>query len=148
MNQAPPRAAASRPPLWRRSVLGWAGRAVARVHGRPALGDGLSDPSVARRRSVRGLATEGSTDDVAAVAWRAARPVVGRRRRVWSRRNAAVSEGGFALIAVLWLLVALSAIGVQAALETRTERLAAANLLDQTRSREVAMAGARAPTFM
>ncbi|HUE95601.1 MAG TPA: hypothetical protein VMN39_03030 [Longimicrobiaceae bacterium] len=48
---------------------------------------------------------------------------------------------GFALIAVLWLLVALSAVGMHAALETRTERLASANLLDQARSREVALAG-------
>lgn len=51
-------------------------------------------------------------------------------------------RAGFALIAVLWLLVALSAIGVHAALEFRTERLAAANLIDVSRSREVASAGA------
>jgi general secretion pathway protein K len=42
---------------------------------------------------------------------------------------------------VLWLLVGLSAVGVHAALETRTERLASANLLDQARSREIALAG-------
>ncbi len=65
---------------------------------------------------------------------------VGGRGRL--RPGGPAAEGGFALIAVLWLLVALSAIGVQAAMETRTERLAAANLLDRTRSREIALAGA------
>jgi type II secretory pathway component PulK len=49
---------------------------------------------------------------------------------------------GFILIAVLWLLVALSGIGIHAAVTLRTERLAAANLLDEARGREAALAGA------
>jgi len=48
---------------------------------------------------------------------------------------------GFILIAALWLLVALGAVGLDAALRSRTRRLAAANLLDQTRARAAAMAG-------
>src|SRR5690606_34426056 len=50
-------------------------------------------------------------------------------------------RGGFILIAVLWLLVALGAVGLNAAMTARTERLAAANLLDAARAREVALAG-------
>jgi general secretion pathway protein K len=52
------------------------------------------------------------------------------------------SRGGFVLIAVLWLLVALGAVGLHVGLEMRTERLAAANVLDETRAREAAAAGA------
>lgn len=48
---------------------------------------------------------------------------------------------GFILIAALWLLVALGAVGLDAALRSRTRRLAAANLLDETRARAAAVAG-------
>jgi type II secretory pathway component PulK len=48
---------------------------------------------------------------------------------------------GFVLIAALWLVVALGAVGLDAALRSRARRLAAANLLDQTRARMVALAG-------
>lgn len=51
-------------------------------------------------------------------------------------------ERGFILITALWLLIALGAVGLNAALHSRTERLAAANLLDQTRARAAATAGA------
>ena len=49
---------------------------------------------------------------------------------------------GFILITVLWLLVALGAVGLNAAMRFRTERLATANLLDEARGREAANAGA------
>jgi general secretion pathway protein K len=49
---------------------------------------------------------------------------------------------GFVLIAALWLVVALGAVGLDASLRSRARRLAAANLLDQTRARAVAMGGA------
>lgn len=49
---------------------------------------------------------------------------------------------GFVLIAALWLLVALGAVGLNAGLQMRTERLAAANSLDRARAREAAFAGA------
>ena len=49
---------------------------------------------------------------------------------------------GFVLIAVLWLVVALGAAGLHAGLAMRTERLAAANVLDQERARQTAQAGA------
>lgn len=52
------------------------------------------------------------------------------------------SEQGFILIAVLWLLVSLSAVAIHAGLRGRSERLAAANTLDHARAREVARAGA------
>jgi general secretion pathway protein K len=48
---------------------------------------------------------------------------------------------GFVLIAALWLVVALGAVGLDAALRSRARRLAAANLLDQTRARMIALAG-------
>jgi type II secretory pathway component PulK len=48
---------------------------------------------------------------------------------------------GFVLIAALWLLVALGAVGLDAALRSRTRRLAAANLLDEARARAAAIAG-------
>jgi general secretion pathway protein K len=51
-------------------------------------------------------------------------------------------ERGFVLIAVLWLLVALSAVGLDAGLRGRSERLAAANAIDETRARAAAQAGA------
>ena len=51
-------------------------------------------------------------------------------------------RGGFVLMAALWLLVALSAVGLDAALRHRKHRIAAANLLDQTRMRAAADAGA------
>lgn len=56
----------------------------------------------------------------------------GRRRR--DRR-------GFALVAALWLLVALSALGLELALHSRSARLATANTLDQSRGRAAALAG-------
>jgi len=49
---------------------------------------------------------------------------------------------GFALIAALWLLIALSAVGLDAAIRSKTRRLAAANVLDQARARAAAEAGA------
>ena len=52
-----------------------------------------------------------------------------------------VGRGGFVLIATLWLLVALGAVGLDAALRSRTRRLAAANILDASRARAAAMAG-------
>lgn len=45
------------------------------------------------------------------------------------------SRRGFVLIAALWILVALSAVGLQAALESQTRRRASANLVDETRAR-------------
>jgi general secretion pathway protein K len=51
------------------------------------------------------------------------------------------SRPGFVLVAALWLLVALGAVGLDAALRSRTRRLAAANLLDETRARSAAVAG-------
>jgi type II secretory pathway component PulK len=53
-----------------------------------------------------------------------------------------VGRDGFVLIAALWLLVALGAVGLHVGIEMRTERLAAANLLDEGRAREAAFAGA------
>jgi len=50
-------------------------------------------------------------------------------------------RAGFILVAVLWLIVALGAVGLDASLRSRTRRLAAANVLDQTRARAAAMAG-------
>ncbi len=57
-------------------------------------------------------------------------------------RDRAGREEGFILIAVLWLLVALSAVGIHAGLAMRTERLAVANVLDEVHARQWAMAGA------
>lgn len=51
------------------------------------------------------------------------------------------SGNGFVLVAALWLLVALGAVGLDAALRSRTRRLAAANLIDETRARAAAVAG-------
>jgi general secretion pathway protein K len=58
------------------------------------------------------------------------------------RHSSPSARDGFVLIAVLWLLVALGAVGLHVGLEMRTERLAAANLLDESRAREAAFAGA------
>jgi type II secretory pathway component PulK len=52
------------------------------------------------------------------------------------------SEQGFILLSVLWLLVALGAVGLHGSLRMKTERIAAANTLDELRAREAAMAGA------
>ena len=48
---------------------------------------------------------------------------------------------GFALVAALWLLVALSSVGLQTALASRARRQAAANLLDEVRARAAVVAG-------
>jgi general secretion pathway protein K len=48
---------------------------------------------------------------------------------------------GFALIAALWLLVALSVVGLEFSLAARQQRLAAANLLEDARGRAAAEAG-------
>jgi general secretion pathway protein K len=48
---------------------------------------------------------------------------------------------GFVLVAALWLIVALGAVGLDAALRSQAQRLAAANQLDASRSREAALAG-------
>jgi type II secretory pathway component PulK len=56
-------------------------------------------------------------------------------------RSAVRSRGGFVLIATLWLIVALSAVALDAALRSQPERLAAANRLDEARAREAALAG-------
>ena len=51
------------------------------------------------------------------------------------------SRSGFALIATLWLVIALGAVGMQAALSSRARRQAAANVLDGARARAAAIAG-------
>jgi len=48
---------------------------------------------------------------------------------------------GFALVAALWLLVALGSVGLHAALASRARRQAAANLLDEVRARAAVVAG-------
>ena len=48
---------------------------------------------------------------------------------------------GFVLVAALWLLVALGAVGLDAAVRSKARRLPAANLIDQTRARDAALAG-------
>ena len=57
---------------------------------------------------------------------RADRPSVSSRRGPPTRVPSAGrgAEGGFVLIAALWLLVALGAVGLHAGIEMRTERLA------------------------
>jgi type II secretory pathway component PulK len=69
----------------------------------------------------------------------AKRARVGRTPR---KRGRTGGQDGFILIAALWLLVALGAVGLHVGIEMRTERLAAANLLDEQRAREAAFAGA------
>ena len=51
------------------------------------------------------------------------------------------NRDGFALVAALWLLVALGSVGLQAALASRTRRQATANLLDEVRARAAVVAG-------
>jgi general secretion pathway protein K len=51
------------------------------------------------------------------------------------------TRAGFALIAALWLLVALAAIGLQFSLQGRERRLAAGNVLEEVRTRAAAEAG-------
>lgn len=50
--------------------------------------------------------------------------------------------GGFILLAALWLLVALGAVGLHATMVYQPRQLAAANTLEQTRARAAALAGA------
>jgi general secretion pathway protein K len=50
-------------------------------------------------------------------------------------------RSGFALIAALWLLVALSALGLEFALRAQDRRLAAANVGEEARARAAALAG-------
>jgi general secretion pathway protein K len=52
-----------------------------------------------------------------------------------------MGRGGFVLVAALWLLVALSAVGLDAALRSQAQRLAAGSQLDAARAREAALAG-------
>jgi len=52
------------------------------------------------------------------------------------------NDRGFILIAVLWLLVAIAAVGLDAGLRGRSERLAVANTVDDSRARAAAYAGA------
>jgi type II secretory pathway component PulK len=56
------------------------------------------------------------------------------------RRRGTTARAGFALIATLWLLVALGAVGLSAALSSRVRRQAAANVLDDARARAAAHA--------
>jgi len=55
--------------------------------------------------------------------------------------SAPLGRGGFALVAALWLLVALGAVGLHTALASRARRQAAANLLDEVRARNAVLAG-------
>ncbi|MGD2121205.1 MAG: type II secretion system protein GspK [Gemmatimonadota bacterium] len=64
----------------------------------------------------------------------ARRPGVARAHRGRDRE-------GFALVAALWLLVALGSVGLQTALASRARRQAAANLLDEVRARAAVLAG-------
>lgn len=50
-------------------------------------------------------------------------------------------RSGFILVAALWLLVALGSVALDASLRSRTRRLAAANLVDETRATAAAIAG-------
>jgi general secretion pathway protein K len=59
-----------------------------------------------------------------------------------SRASRLGRRDGFALVAALWLLVALGAVGLQTALASRARRQAAANLLDEVRARNAVVAGA------
>jgi general secretion pathway protein K len=49
---------------------------------------------------------------------------------------------GFVLVAALFLIVALAAVGLDASIRSKSRRLATANLLDETRARAAALAGA------
>jgi len=57
------------------------------------------------------------------------------------RRPGRLGQEGFALVAALWLLVAMGSVGLQAALASRARRQAAANLLDEVRARSAVVAG-------
>ena len=57
------------------------------------------------------------------------------------RGMGAGGRDGFALVAALWLLVALGSVGLQTALASRARRQAAANLLDEVRARSAVLAG-------
>lgn len=57
------------------------------------------------------------------------------------RLHGSVGREGFALVAALWLLVALGAVGLHTALASRARRQAAANLLDEVRARNAVLAG-------
>jgi len=57
------------------------------------------------------------------------------------KRPKRLGREGFALVAALWLLVALGSVGLQAALASRARRQAAANLLDEVRARAAVLAG-------
>lgn len=60
----------------------------------------------------------------------------------WAIASRTVSgDRGFALVAALWLLVALSAVGLEFGLRARERRLAAANVLERARARAAAEAG-------
>lgn len=50
-------------------------------------------------------------------------------------------RAGFVLVAALWLLVALAAVGLDASLRSRERTRAVANVLDETRARAAATAG-------
>lgn len=58
------------------------------------------------------------------------------------RRRATRTRRGFALVASLWLLIALAAIGLELSLEARARRLAAANVTEGAIARAAAQAGA------
>ncbi len=58
-----------------------------------------------------------------------------------TKRRGLGGRDGFALVAALWLLVALGAVGLQTALTSRARRQAAANLLDEVRARAAVVAG-------
>lgn len=51
------------------------------------------------------------------------------------------NERGFALVAALWLLVALSAVALHLSLRARDRRLAAANVAEETQARAAALSG-------
>ena len=53
------------------------------------------------------------------------------------------NERGFALIAALWLVVAMSTVGLQLSLSARHRRLAAANTIEAAQSRAAAVARPR-----
>lgn len=55
--------------------------------------------------------------------------------------NVPREEGGFALLAALWLLVVLSSVALEFSLQARERRLATANALEERRARAAADAG-------
>ncbi len=66
----------------------------------------------------------------------------GGRYRLRGSREVRRDERGFVLIAVLWLLVALTAVTLDVSIRTKVRRSAAVNMLDQRQARAAAMAGA------